>query len=196
MTKVLCIIQARTSSTRLPSKVLKQVLDLPLIVHQLLRVRRSQSISKIVLATSTDASDDNLSEVVSSHGFDVYRGDLDNVLTRFYKCAILFNRPEVIIRLTGDCPFSDPEMIDLLVSKFIDSDYSYLSNVYDESNLTVPDGFDIEIFTFNALELAFNNSVLKSEVEHVTPWMKKNLSEKKIHHFCHHPLSIAFTSYR
>ena len=148
MKNVLCIVQARTSSTRLPSKVLKEVIGVPLIVHQLSRVIRCKSITKLVLATSIDPTDDQLDNIVSSYGFDVYRGHLDNVLRRFYECAVFFNQPDVIVRLTGDCPFSDPNMIDTLVNKFLGSNYSYLSNVYDETNLTVPDGFDIEVFTF------------------------------------------------
>ena len=147
----LAVVQARTSSSRLPGKVLLPLLGYPLVLFQLNRIRRCKRIDHLVLATSKDPTDDALADQVSKAGFTVFRGDLNDVLERFRACAVLHNA-EVVVRLTGDCPFSDPVLIDEMVDAFNDGGWDYLSNAADSQQLAVPDGFDIEVFKAAVLD--------------------------------------------
>ena len=145
------IVQARSSSTRLPGKVLLPIEGIPMVVYQLERLKRCKSLDRLVLATSSDSSDDALSSVVERAGFTVYRGELQDVLRRFSDCARHYGA-EVVVRLTGDCPFSDPALVDELVEAYIDEGWDYLAKCVDEKMLTVPDGFDAEVFRAPLLE--------------------------------------------
>lgn len=108
------ITQARTSSNRYPGKVLKPILGSPMIWHQWQRTKRAHSVDQNVLATSVDASDDPLADLFLNNQEHVFRGSLNNVLTRYYECAKLYNATHVV-RLTADCPLTDPEIIDRTV---------------------------------------------------------------------------------
>ncbi len=182
--KITGIIQARTSSKRLPNKVLLPVLERPMILHQIDRVKRSKMLDQIILATSLHHTDNALFDILNQNGVNTFRGSLDNVLERFYECAKKFDS-DVIVRLTGDCPLSDPDLIDELIKFFLDSNFSYIGNTIDSDKLTVPDGFDIEIFSFSILEKAYQEAKLPSEKEHVTPWMRSEYSSFNWTHFEH-----------
>ena len=184
--KTLAIIQARTSSSRLPGKVLEKIGSKPMILLQLERLKFSHMLDDYILATSDDASDDLLANTVKSSGFKVFRGDLEDVLGRFRQCA-LHEEATTIVRLTGDCPLNDPKLIDELVSEFHQGDWEYLSNCADENQLSVPDGFDIEVFSNQLLERAFQEAQLPSEREHVTPWFRTIKSGAKWKHYEHMP---------
>ena len=183
----LAIIQARTSSSRLPGKVLLPLLGVPLILFQLDRVLRCKRIDRLVLATSSDPSDDILAEQVAQAGVTVFRGDLNDVLERFRACAA-HERARVVVRLTGDCPLADPALIDELVEAFHNDEWDYLSNCADEQQLTVPDGFDAEVFKAALLERAAVEARLPSEREHVTPWMRSPSAGLRWGHFRHQPV--------
>ncbi len=165
---ILCIVQARVSSTRLPEKVIKPILDKPMIIHELERLQRSKRIDKIVLATSREESDDALADVVSKNGVDVYRGDLDDVLDRYYQCAKEYT-PKHVVRITGDCPAIDPVIVDAVIEKHLTD-----GNDYTATTERFPDGLDTEIFRFSALETAWLKARLLSEREHVTLYFKNN----------------------
>ena len=164
----LAIIQARMSSTRLPGKVMKTVLGRPIIGYMFERLSHLKMIDKIILATSVNPMEDQLCDYVKSEGFDVFRGSEDDVLERFYLAAKEYNADH-IVRATGDCPCIDPVVCDRLFKAFFKekADYAELSPEYAE-------GADCEVFTFNALEQAYNNTTLKSEREHVTLYFNKN----------------------
>ena len=164
---ILAIVQARCSSSRLPGKVLLPILGKPMILHELERLQRSQYIDKIVLATSTDSTDDPLAKIVETVT-DVYRGSLDDVLERYYQCAKLYN-PDHVVRITGDCPLIDWQIIDEAIQKHLKegNDYTSLSERF-------PDGLDTEVFRFTALEKSWQEATLHSEREHVTQYMRKN----------------------
>ena len=183
---VLGIVQARTSSTRLPSKVLLPIGSKPMIIYQLERLSRCTRLDRLVMATSTDTSDDCLADLVSSAGYSVFRGDLDNVLDRFRACA-LSETAKTVVRLTGDCPLSDPALIDELVDAFESGDWDYLSNSADGEQLSVPDGFDVEVFRADLLERAAKEASLPSEREHVTPWFRSSNAGLNWGHYCHQP---------
>lgn len=168
--KSIAVIQARSSSTRLPGKVLKPILERPMILRQLERIRRARRIDDWVLATSTDASDDALTEVVRSAGVRVYRGSLDDVLARFVG-AVADSDATHVVRLTGDCPLADPEIIDSVIARAAEGGADYVSNTLQP---TYPDGLDVEVCRRTALLRASAVAQLRSEREHVTPYLYKH----------------------
>lgn len=165
---IICIVQARSSSSRLPGKVLKSILGRPMILHELERLRRCESIDKIVLATSTDESDDELARIVTEIGVEVYRGSLDDVLDRYYQCAKQ-HWGEHVVRITGDCPVIDWRIVDAVIGKHLTE-----KNDYTRTTDGFPDGLDTEVFRFSALEAAWKEAKLPSEREHVTLYIKKH----------------------
>lgn len=171
---ILCIMQARVSSSRLPGKVLKPILGKPMIVHELERLKRSKRIDKIVLATSQEQSDDALANIVAKSGIDVYRGSLDDVLDRYYQCAKQY-QPEHVVRITGDCPVIDWHLVDASIEKHLTE-----NNDYTRATEGFPDGLDTEVFQFSALESAWQNARLLSEREHVTLYIKNHPEQFKL----------------
>ena len=169
----LCILQARMSSSRLPGKVLKPIKGKPILEYEIKRILKSKKIDKLVLATSTDKSDDILEEFAKKIGIDCFRGDLDNVLKRYYDCAKKY-KADTIIRLTGDCPVMDSEVIDSVIECYKKNRVEYASNII---NRTFPDGLDIEVFSFETLEKIYKNANLKEEKEHVTKYIFNHLDE-------------------
>ena len=155
--QTIAIVQARTSSSRLPGKVLRPILGTPMIVHQLWRIERSKLIDKIILATSDDKSDDQLSLLCYQAGFNVFRGSLNNVLNRFQK-AIASEDCAHVVRLTGDCPLCDPKIIDDVIESHLNTGAEYTSNALTPS---FPDGLDVEVVTKTALK---KGTTLKTEV--------------------------------
>ena len=188
---ILAIVQARTSSSRLPAKVLLPIGTKPMVLYQLERLTRCTRVDRLVLATSDDSSDDLLANVVAEAGFPVFRGDLSDVLERFRAC-VAKEQATTVVRLTGDCPLSDPALIDELVEAFADGRWDYLSNCADEQQLTVPDGFDAEVFRAELLERAAREASLPSEREHVTPWFRSDSAGLRWGHFRHQPVRPYF----
>ena len=117
--KMLCILQARMLSTRLPGKILKEIKGKPLIAYEIDRIKHSKKIDKIVLATSDDKSNDILEDFCRAYNIDCFRGDENDVLKRFRDCSIMYPNSEYIVRLTGDCPLIDPEVIDATIENFL-----------------------------------------------------------------------------
>jgi spore coat polysaccharide biosynthesis protein SpsF len=165
---ILGILQARTSSRRLPGKVLKPILGRPMLERQIERLRRARRLDKLVVATSTDASDDPIAALCEPLGVDCFRGSLDDVLDRFYQAARGY-APRAVVRLTGDCPLADPEVIDRLIEMHVTGGFDYTSNVVQRS---YPDGLDAEVMEFHCLETAWREASLPSEREHVTPFVR------------------------
>ncbi|KAF3978341.1 MAG: spore coat protein [Methylococcales symbiont of Iophon sp. n. MRB-2018] len=171
---ILAILQARTSSSRLPNKVLKKILGKEMILHQINRIQHSKLIDKIVVATSDNAEDMAIVELCKQHNIDVFTGDLDNVLDRFYQCSIKF-KPEHIVRLTADCPVADYQVIDKVVEYYLNGKYDYCGTAE-----TFPDGLDVEIFSLKSLINTWENATLTSEKEHVTYYINQNSGNFKI----------------
>lgn len=164
--RVVGIIQARMSSTRLPNKVLMPILGRPLLGWMIDRVKLSSGLDELVIATSTDECDDQIEQFAKSEGCKVFRGSRDDVLDRYYQAALLF-KAEVIVRLTADCPLHDYLIIDHLIESFKVGGYDYLSNS-EPLPSTWPDGVDVSIFTMGALTKAWASASKPSEREHVT----------------------------
>lgn len=173
--KVVGIVQARTSSTRLPGKVLLDGAGKPLILHMLERVSKSNLMDAIWLATSDDKTDDQLAHLIEKSGYNVFRGSLENVLSRFWHIGKM-EKADVIVRLTGDCPLHDYQVIDLVIDHFIKNkgQVDYVSNVLPPS---YPDGLDTEVFTFSIMDEAYHNSTSPKELEHVVPYIRQKVKE-------------------
>lgn len=161
---VLVILQARMSSTRFPGKVLALLNGKPLIKFQLERIQRSSLISEIVVATSEDSTDDQLVNYLAVQNQAVVRGSLDDVLARYLKVVDLYN-PEIVVRITGDCPLVMPELIDDLIATLRNSEADYVTNALSG---TFPDGLDIEVFYARVLNQVNSLPLSSIEREHVT----------------------------
>lgn len=180
----LAILQARMSSTRLPNKVLKEVNDIPLLKYECERILKSKSLDKLIIATSEDISDDAIVDFGKKYNLEVYRGSLNDVLSRYFECAKKYKEKNKIndlnvIRVTGDCPIIDPIVIDEIIEYFESNDCDYTSNTLVP---TYPDGMDIEICSFGALEIAYREATFKSDREHVTLFIKNSDRFKKMNY--------------
>ena len=179
MNNMIAILQARSTSSRLPGKVLKNILGKPMLLHQIERILQAKKIDKLVVATSSDSSDDNIFNMCQSHNITCYRGDLQDVLDRFYNAAKYYSA-KYVIRLTGDCPLTDPKLLDEIIKFFLDGNFDYASNTIER---TFPDGLDIEIFTFKCLTEAWLNGKGQYQREHVTPYIYQNSQIYKLGSF-------------
>lgn len=171
------------SSTRLPGKVLKEVMGKPLLLWLIQRIESSKYVEQVVVATSDDESDDPIVELLKEKGVTCIRGSLTDVLDRYYTAANEC-QASTIIRLTADCPLMDPEILDLMVLNYKLNDCDYIANTVPTETSTFPDGMDVEIFSLKALEKSWREAKKPSEREHVTFYMWKNPEKFKIHQFC------------
>lgn len=162
--RTLGILQARMTSTRLPGKVLENIDGEPMIGRQLERLARVPGLDGIVIATSLDTSDDPIVAYLGSRGVPVVRGALDDVLGRFVTAIELF-QPEVVVRLTADCPLVSPGVAQRVIEEFHSSDCDYASNTLQP---TFPDGLDVEVVKADVLRWVAENSTDPHEREHVT----------------------------
>jgi spore coat polysaccharide biosynthesis protein SpsF (cytidylyltransferase family) len=168
----LVIVQARMGSTRLPGKVLKTIKNKSLMQLQYDRIKPSKLVDKIVIATTINKEDDAIENFCNLNAIEVFRGSDWDVLERFYFAAKKFN-PDTIIRITSDCPMHHHTVIDFVINEYIKSGLDYFSNSNHEPDF-LEDGFDVEVFSFKALETAYLNAKLLSEREHVTPYIKNS----------------------
>lgn len=172
--KVICIVQARMSSTRLPGKSMALINKKPCIERVISRIKRSALLDEIWLACSSDKKDDVLESFIKGFGIKCYRGSLHDVLSRYVEIS-KFTKADYIVRITGDCPLVDPELIDKAVLKIINNNLDYVSNTI---NRTFPDGIDVEVFSYNALMQADINSQSLFLREHVTPYISGKVKNK------------------
>lgn len=163
-------LQARVGSSRLPRKVLKDISGKPMLLHQIDRLKKSKNIDEIVVLTSLDESDDEILMLCVDNGIQCFRGDLDDVLSRFVGALTEFPCDNVI-RVTGDCPLLDWELVDFVVNKHIEKGVDYTSNTIEP---TFPDGLDIEVIKKEALLDACSKVKEKYEKEHVTYFIYNN----------------------
>lgn len=177
--KAKVIIQARLGSTRLPNKVLLKIADKTILEYVIERVKKAGNIEEIIVATTVREEDLQIVNLTNELKINAYRGSENDVLDRFYQTAKKFNAKH-IVRITADCPLIDPKIIDDVVNYYFESGTDYCSNVLER---TFPDGEDIEVFSFGALEYTWMNANLASEREHVTPYIRKHPNIFKLANF-------------
>jgi spore coat polysaccharide biosynthesis protein SpsF len=173
------IIQARLGSTRLPGKVLLEIEGKPVLLHIVNRLKRVLKVDEVIIATSTLKINSKIISFCKKNNIKYFVGSEDNVLDRFYHAALVY-KPKNIIRITGDCPLLDSDLIDKLINYYEKNDFDYCgiatgAGVANKEEIfRYPDGLDAEIFKFSVLENAFKNATTKLELEHVTPFIWGN----------------------
>lgn len=166
--KIVAIIQARMSSTRLPGKVLMPLVDKPVLWHVVNRIRACKTIAEVVIATSTDATDDAIEDWCRSENVSCYRGSLNDVLDRYYQAGLIHSA-NAVVRITADCPAVDPTIVDEVVNGYLAGGYEFYGLAGE-----FPDGLDCTVFAFSALARAWREAALPSEREHVGPYVEKH----------------------
>ncbi len=174
--RIVAITQARTNSTRLPKKVLKEVNGENLLTLHVKRILKSKRINKLVVATTVNPDDGVIEVEINKLGIEAFKGSESDVLDRFYQAIQRHGEPDFIVRLTADCPLIDAELIDKVIDYAIKNNLDYCSNTLEVS---YPDGQDIEVMTYASLKRAWREAKLDSEREHVTPYIWKNSTFKK-----------------
>ena len=168
--KAVAIVQARMASTRLPGKVMADVVGKPLLYHVVKRAQQARTLGLVAVATTDRPADDRIAQYCAEIGVPCFRGNEEDVLDRYYHAAKHFGAT-VIVRLTADCPFLDPVIVDKVVRVFASGAYDFVSNTHPP---TYPDGLDTEVFRWEALERSWREARLRSEREHVTAYMWKH----------------------
>ena len=174
--KITVIIEARTGSSRLRNKVIAEIEGKPMIFYVIDRVKQIKSVEQIILATTQEENDKILTEIAKQNSIGSFVGDSIDVLDRGYQCA-LQNNADPIIRITGDCPLIDPDIVEEMLEFYLKNNYDYVSN---RINPKYPDGLDVEIYSFNTLQMAAQNAKWSSERELVTTYITKNPKNFKI----------------
>jgi spore coat polysaccharide biosynthesis protein SpsF len=174
--KILVFLQARMGSSRLPGKIMLPLENKTVIEHDIERIKRSKLINNIIVCTTVENKDNCIEDYCIKNNITYYRGSENNVLDRYYKCALI-HKPDIIVRITSDCPMIDPEIIDKMISDFLlkkkESPYFCVKYADPKKGHNFPDGFNPEIFTFDILEEAWVNATLDSDKEHVGPYMRR-----------------------
>jgi spore coat polysaccharide biosynthesis protein SpsF (cytidylyltransferase family) len=172
--KVVCSIEARMKSSRLPGKVLKEVCGKPILLHIVDRVKRSKKIDDIVVATTTSPEDDKIADLCRENNINFYRGSEEDVLGRLAACHN-FMDTGLIVEITGDSPFADPNLIDETVSTYLDTGADYVSNTLVRTH---PIGIRSQVFSRRLLQEVNNLVTLQKDREHVTTFICRNEESK------------------
>jgi glutamate-1-semialdehyde 2,1-aminomutase len=170
MKKIVAIVQARMGSTRLPEKVMKIINGATVIELLLARLSKSELIDLVVVATSEDKKNRRLVDHVRQLGFNCEQGSENDVLERFHQTAEKYDA-DIVVRITGDCPLLDPQLVDDVIKGYLSADVDYFSNVLPS---TYPDGLDVEVFSKAALDKAYLETADSSDREHVTPYIRNS----------------------
>jgi len=171
--KIAAIIQARTSSTRLPGKVLKELpynSGITCLEQVIRRLKKSKKLNDIIIATTKEKADNEIVDIAKKEVVKYFRGSKENVLSRYYFAA-KENNIDIIVRITSDCPCVDADITDLTIDDHINKMATYTTNSLVR---TYPHGLDIEVFNFNSLKKAYKNASKNYEKEHVTPYINRN----------------------
>lgn len=171
--RIVCIIQARTGSTRLPNKIFLDLLGIPVLGQVIERIQASFLIDDIVIASPNTVENDCIEEFVLAHypTVGVYRGSEHDVLDRYYQAAKHYGA-DIVIRITSDCPLIDPQVVDRVIQSFLDQEVDYAANIL--GTRTFPRGLDTEVFSFETLEHLWQEAIKEDEREHVTLYLRKH----------------------
>ena len=168
--KIVATIEARMTSSRLPGKVLMEVLDKPILHYLVARLRRVQLLDEIVLATTTNSTDNSLVEFANNENIKCYRGSEDDVMARVVGAAESVDA-DLIVEITGDCPIIDPNIIEQAIQTYINNNVDYVSNAHVRS---YPDGMDVQVFSLNVLKKSLNMTNDSLDHEHVTLYIRNH----------------------
>lgn len=169
-TNVVVLLQARMSSSRLPGKVLRPLSGSPMLLQQVNRIKQAKKVNQVIVCTSIEASDDAIEKLCNSNNIQCFRGSLNNVLDRFYKASLNIE-VDHIVRLTGDCPLIDANIIDSVIDKHLEANNDYTSNCHP---YTLPKGLDTEVFSKATLNKVWQLAKQKDQQEHVTLYINQN----------------------
>jgi spore coat polysaccharide biosynthesis protein SpsF len=181
VTRVVAIIQGRMGSSRLPGKILADLAGQPMLMRVYVRTSRARTLSDVIFATTTDASDDPVAEYCDWSGIPVRRGSLYDVLDRYYQSA-KEAKADVVVRITADCPVIDPELIDNVVRTLLDGKYDFVCNRLPPPwTRTYPIGLDVEACTFKVLSKAWKEAKEPQQREHAMPYFYEGVQiESKV----------------
>lgn len=171
MVKIVGITQARIGSSRLPKKVLLEIKNKTLLNYHLTRIKQSKLVDNWIVATTNESESDLICTIAESQNLKSYKGSLNDVLDRFYQ-AVKNENADYVVRVTSDCPLIDANLIDETVQFCIENNLEYFSNVFEDK---YPDGLDVEVFQFEALEEAWQKATLQADREHVTPYIRRKV---------------------
>jgi spore coat polysaccharide biosynthesis protein SpsF len=175
--KTVAIVQARMGSTRLSGKVMRVLCGKTVLEHDIERIRQSKYIDEIIIATTISKNDDIIEKESLRCGTNCFRGSEEDVLNRYYLAA-KEKGADIVVRITSDCPLFDPKVLDEMLEFYNSHNYKVLTNAgIGTSQRTYPRGLDTEIFTYEALEQAYQNATEKYQKEHVTPYIYENIKE-------------------
>lgn len=178
--KTIAIVQARMGSTRFPDKVLADLCGQPMLSVLLHRLRMTRGLDEVLVATTNNITDDILVSWLEAQGVSYFRGSENDVLERYHACAAE-KKADIVVRVTADDPLKDHEIIERALSILTENKAAdYVSNTI---NPTFPEGLDIEVFNFNALDRAAREATLSSDREHVTPYIWRNTSKFNVVNF-------------
>ena len=175
---ILTVIQARRGSSRLPDKVLKPVLDTPVLIKMIERVQASTLHGQLVVATTCEEQDQVIAELCNEHRIHCYKGHATDLLDRHYQVALQYGA-DAVVKIPSDCPLIDPQIIDEVLQYFIShsNEFDYVSNLHPA---TWPDGNDVEIMHLQTLERAWKEASRDFEREHTTPYIWENPGKFRI----------------
>lgn len=155
------------TSTRLPGKVLLPIAGQPMLWHLVQRLRRVRLADEVVIATTSNTTDEPIVAFCAAAGVACTRGSEHDVLSRYHEAALLHGATTVV-RVTSDCPLIDPALVDQAIATFAEGDFDYLSNMLQP---TYPYGMAVEVMTAAALHEAHAEATAPAEREHVTPFL-------------------------
>ena len=167
---IVCLVQARMESTRLPGKVLMKINGIPMIILQINTLKKSKLLNQIIVITSKNQTNDVLIKNLEKNGIRYFRGSEENVLERYFQAATKFNA-DIIVRITSDNPLVDITILDNILKIINENDLDYVSN---NLKRTFPIGYDIEAFSYKTLKKIFESTENIDDLEHVTLYIHKN----------------------
>ena len=176
--KIVIVVQARMSSSRLPGKVMLPVLGKSLLYRMIERLKMIRHEAQIVIATSEEPGDDIIEQESDRIGVPCFRGSLNNLLDRHYRVAKKYNA-DIVLKIPSDCPLIDPRIIDQVLDFYFENpgQYDFVSNLHPA---TFPDGNDVEIMTMACIEKTWKEANRQLELEHTTPYIWENPEKFRI----------------
>jgi spore coat polysaccharide biosynthesis protein SpsF len=171
------LLQARMGSSRLPGKIMLPLANKLVLEHDIERIKKSKLINDVIVCTTSEEKDNCIAELCEKQNIKYFRGSQNNVLDRYYQASLIY-KPDIIVRITSDCPMIDPNIIDSMIEEYLkikkESKYYGVKYANPNKSHNFPDGFNPEIFSFDILEEAWKNAELESDKEHVGPYMRRN----------------------